>query len=147
MLGERARASVSAETAWTQFAGNAFFIIFLCYPRVCNSAFNAFICRVVEWSPRISVLVADDRVLCEDDDHVFYWWLSYVVIGVVALGVPLGAAMLLYRERKRQPKVPRSLKLRSAEALGIQPEEASLAVNDIRLGSAYGAPKNDIYFP
>ena len=38
-----------------------------------------------------------DRVLCEDDDHVLYWWVSYVVIAFVALGVPLGYALLLGR--------------------------------------------------
>ena len=122
-------------------AGNAFFIVFLCYPRVCNSAFHTFICRTVELNPKlVSVLVADDRVLCEDDEHLLYKWLSYGVIGVFALGVPFGAAWKLYRERAAQKRqeVKRSLKLRTAEAFEIQKEEASMAIADIRRGSVYG---------
>eukprot|EP01046_Picozoa_sp_COSAG06_P039020 COSAG06_NODE_4562_length_4142_cov_30.248330_1_plen_913_part_10 len=131
---ERRRSSL--DNARKHLAGNLFFIVFVCYPRVCQVSFNAWICRRV--LPNLRVLVADDRVACENGAHVIYQGLSLVVIVVIALGVPVVALMVLYRERQAQPTIPDSLKLRAAESLAITPEEAEFAVNDIRLGSSYG---------
>ena len=41
----------SVEQARTQLTGNVFFIVFFCYPRVCTSAFDAWICRTVALEP------------------------------------------------------------------------------------------------
>ena len=131
---ERLRSS--RDTARKHLAGNIFFVTFLCYPRVCQTSFNAWICRRV--LSDLSVLVADDRVACESSVHVTFQWLSLLVLIVIALGVPVATMIILYRERKAQPAVNKSLKLRTAEALAITPEQAEFAVNDIRLGSSYG---------
>jgi len=131
---ERRRSS--SDTARKHLAGNVFFIVFVCYPRVCQVSFNAWICRRV--LPDLRILVADDRVACENGTHVIYQALSLFVLVLVALGVPVAAMIVLYRERNAQPTVAESLKLRAAEALAITLEEAEFAVNEIRLGSSYG---------
>ena len=49
-------------------------------------------------------------------------------------------ALLLYHERahQRRQEVEQSLKVRTAEVFEIQQEEASMAIANIQLGSAYG---------
>ena len=131
---ERSRSS--RHTARKNLDRNVFFIVFVCYPRVCQFSFTALMCRPV--LPDLSVLVADDRVACESIAHFICQGLSLVVLVVVALGVPVAAMIILHREKRVQPKVAESLKLRAAEALSITPEQAEFAVNDIRLGSTYG---------
>jgi hypothetical protein len=130
----------SRASAKANLVGNAFFVVFFAYPRICTAAFSTFICRVVRLEPKVSVLDADDRVLCQDSVHTAFQVLSGLVIFVVALGVPVGAILLLRRERQRQQRenpVEESLKLRVAGVFRITPEEAEEAVKDIRLGSKY----------
>ena len=54
---ERARSD--DETARKHAAGNAFFVLFFCYPTVCNTLFASFICT--DLFDGHSVLDADDR--------------------------------------------------------------------------------------
>ena len=61
-----------------------------------------------------------------------------MVIILIALGVPIGACLLLFREKQRQPVVEESLKHRVAEVFNIPPDEAEYAINDVRMGSSYG---------
>eukprot|EP01043_Picozoa_sp_COSAG02_P052433 COSAG02_NODE_5647_length_4153_cov_5.533300_1_plen_1278_part_10 len=131
---ERRRSSRG--TARKHLADNVFFIVFVSYPRICQVSFNAWICRRA--LPDLSILVADDRVACEDGAHIIYKGMSLIVLIVIALGVPVIVTIVLYRERQAQPAVPDSLKLRAAEALAITPQEAEFAVNDIKVGSSYG---------
>ena len=88
---ERARSD--AETARKHAAGNAFFVLFFCYPTICNTLFASFICT--DLFDGHSVLDADDRVLCEDPDHVSLQGASLVLIVLVACGVPVLIATLL----------------------------------------------------
>ena len=124
--------------ALANLTSNAFFVVFFCYPRICTNSFAVFICRVVQLDPTVSVLEADDRVLCQDSDHAIYQYASILFIGAVAVGVPLGVAILLFREYRRLPAVSQSLKVRVSDAFGISIEEAGPAVHDVTMGSAYG---------
>ena len=124
--------------ALANLTSNAFFVVFFCYPRICTNSFAVFICRVVQLDPTVSVLEADDRVLCQDSDHAIYQYASIVFIGAVSVGVPLGVAILLFREYRRLPSVSQSLKVRVSDAFGISIEEAGPAVHDVTMGSAYG---------
>ena len=108
------------------------------YPRICTNSFAAFICRVVQLDPTVSVLEADDRVLCQDRDHTIYQYASIVFIVVVSCGVPIGVGIVLYREYRRLPSVSQSLEAHVSDALGISIHEAGPAVHDITMGSAYG---------
>ena len=94
-------------TAVANFTSNAFFVVFFCYPRICTNCFAVFICQVVQLDPTVSVLAADDRVLCQDSDHAIYQYASVFLIAAVSVGVPLSVAGLLYREYRRLPSVPR----------------------------------------
>ena len=124
--------------ALANLTSNAFFVVFFCYPRICTNCFAVFICQVVQLDPTVSVLAADDRVLCQDSDHAIYQYASILFIGAVSVGVPLGVAILLFREYRRLPAVSQSLKVRVSDAFGISIEEAGPAVHDITMGSAYG---------
>ena len=141
---ERTRANaagISAASAMVHFTANVFFIVFFTYPRICTSAFNVFICRVVQLAPqRMSILVADDRIVCEGETHVIYQWCSRLVIFFISFGVPIGAAIILYRERQRQLQTPiaEQLKLQVAGAFGLSVQGAEDACYNIKLGSKYG---------
>ena len=67
-----------------------------------------------------------------------YRRMSLAIIIVIALGVPFGAGVILYRQKQMQPEVPGSLKRHVAENLDITIEEAAIVVNDVRLGSSFG---------
>ena len=92
----------------------------------------------MQLDPTVSVLEADDRVLCQDSNHAIYQYASIIFIGAVAVGVPLGVAVLLFREYRRLSAVSQSLKVRVSDAFGISIEEAGPAVHDVTMGSAYG---------
>ena len=69
-----------------------FFVVFLCYPSVCKVVFSTFNCIAVtpeDATAARSVLVDDDRVMCEDADHQWIQQWSKLVIVIVAVGVPV----------------------------------------------------------
>jgi hypothetical protein len=123
--------------AATHFSGNLFFVLFFSYPRVCNYSFASFICRRVQIEPPQSVLVADDRVLCEDEIHSIFKSASLVLIVVIALGVPVVAAIAQLRAKRREEAVPETIKLRLAESLKISPANAEVTISAV-CGSSYG---------
>jgi hypothetical protein len=127
--------------AGVHLTGNVFFIVFFCYPKICNFSFAVFICRIVHTMPEtVSVLVADDRVMCEDPTHTAFKLVSVILIGAVAFGVPCATAFFLRRDAMSRQKrgVDDSLKREVAEAFQMPLDEAEIAVNDVRLGSTYG---------
>ena len=121
-----------------------------------SHAFAVFLCRLISLDPEVSVLEADDRVLCEDADHDIYQYASIVAILAVSLGVPLSMAALLRRERRRirrareQRPIGQSLEARVSDTFCIPVSEAAPAINDITMGSTYGfvvdAFKPQFYF-
>jgi hypothetical protein len=132
-LVERKEDAVDALKSLTS---RSFFVIFFCFPRICQYTFDVFIIHRV--SPIVNVLVADDRVLYEDDAHQPYIYLSVLVIAAFSFGVPLGAAALLFREYRRLPCVEPALQARVSEAFHIRIDEAEAAANDIAMGDKWG---------
>eukprot|EP01043_Picozoa_sp_COSAG02_P018211 COSAG02_NODE_844_length_16583_cov_116.650267_7_plen_1394_part_00 len=113
-----------------------FFVVFYCYPRVCNYAFSSFIARTV--ATDVSVLVSDDRQLLEDEDHLIYKMASLVVIVLFAFGVPVVTAVLLFKAHRRLQPVNVAVRARVSQAFEIGLDEAEAAVHDITVGSSYG---------
>ena len=109
-------------------------------PRICSYCFAVFLYRTVHADPYASVLLADDRVLYEDAGHLIYKIASILIIGLVAIGAPVWAAVVLYRERTRilQQPATQGLKACVSTAFDISPDEAGAAIQDIRLGASYG---------
>lgn len=127
------------QQAAATLTAHSFVVVFFCYPRICSYCFAVFIYHTVQLEPRVSVLLADDRVLYEDEDHWIYKILSVSIIGLVAVGAPVWAAVVLYRERARIEEQPTTVvKARVSQVFGISSEEAGAAIQDIRLGSKYG---------
>eukprot|EP01046_Picozoa_sp_COSAG06_P029962 COSAG06_NODE_2818_length_6234_cov_4.107253_1_plen_1276_part_10 len=122
--------------ASNNLTSHSFFVIFFCYPRICRYTFDVFITYRV--AQAVNVLVADDRVLYEDENHQPYIFASYAIIIGFCFGVPIGAAALLFFEYRRCDDVEPALKARVSEAFQITMEEAEAAVNDIEIGNEYG---------
>eukprot|EP01047_Picozoa_sp_COSAG01_P065308 COSAG01_NODE_8800_length_2655_cov_2.794210_2_plen_714_part_01 len=112
--GQKLRAAREARAAATSHAFvNLFFVLFFCYPRVCTYSFGAWICRTVQLEPsQQSVLLADDRILCEDPTHKIFQYVSLLLIATVAFGVPVGSAILQIRAKGRQDPISESSKMR-----------------------------------
>lgn len=104
-------------------------------PTICNTLFASFICKEVVDGH--SVLIADDRVMCEDPGHVTLQAVSYVLIALVACGVPIGAAAFLLRAHLARPTIDVSLQSRVATDFSIDPTAAKDLVSDIQFGSSY----------
>ena len=108
--------------------------------------------RVVQNDPIVSILIADDRVMCEDPVHEAYQLASFILIVLVAIGVPCATAYFLRVDAlsRQESGVADSLKRAVAEAFQIPLDEAEIAVNDVRLGSTYGflvdAYKSQYYY-
>ena len=103
---------------------------------MCNTLFATFICTKITEGQ--SVLVADDRVMCEDGGHRALQAVSYLLIALVACGVPIGAAEFLRRAHAARPKVDVDLQHRLASDHGLSLPAASDLINDIKFGSSYG---------
>eukprot|EP01043_Picozoa_sp_COSAG02_P028780 COSAG02_NODE_1761_length_11029_cov_46.691034_2_plen_1633_part_00 len=111
---------------------NLFFVLFFCYPRVCTYSFGAWICRTVQLEPsQQSVLLADDRILCEDPTHRTFQYVSLLLIVIVAFGVPVGSAILQIRAKGRQAPISESSKMRLAEALKISLDRAEATIDAV----------------
>jgi hypothetical protein len=89
-------------------------------------------------APGVAVLVSDDRMLYDDDEHLPYRYAALAVIVFFAFGVPLATAVLLFVVHRRIEPVDAAVKARVGEALRISTDEAEAAVNDILVGSQYG---------
>lgn len=67
-------------------------------PTICNVLFSTFNCRDV--GEESSVLLEDDRVLCEDHEHLDYQHVSEVYIVLFALGLPVCLLVVLLKRRR-----------------------------------------------
>ena len=111
------------------------YVAMLLDPTICNTLFASFICqKVVEGH---SVLTADDRVMCEDPAHVNLQVVSYVLIAVIACGVPIGSAAFLLRAHLTRPAIDVSLQQRVATDFSIDLNSAKDLIGDIQFGSSY----------
>ena len=89
-------------------------------------------------APDVAVLVSDDRILYDSDEHLPYIYAAWAAIVLVAFGVPLATAVLLFVVHRRTKPVDAAMKARVGEAFRISTDEAEAAANDILVGSQYG---------
>ena len=115
---------------------HTFFGVFFCYPTICIVSFATFICRQI--TPTVSVLDADDTVICEDPTHVTLQTISGFVIVLVACGLPLLFAVVLIRsaskyqrETGQQHKV---LARQVAKDMDVPVETARWVIRDVTIG-------------
>jgi hypothetical protein len=110
--------------------------------------FASFICTTAFDGQ--SILVADDRVLCEDADHVILQGFSYFFIAVVACGVPVLATFVLVDAHRRRPEVDEALIHRVARDIKTDLRTAEQLIRDIKFGSEYSflvkKYRSDMYF-
>eukprot|EP01043_Picozoa_sp_COSAG02_P067050 COSAG02_NODE_10637_length_1893_cov_7.555741_2_plen_579_part_01 len=105
---------------------------------MCTYSFGAWICRTVQLEPsQQSVLLADDRILCEDPTHKTFQYVSLLLIATVAFGVPVGSAVLQIRAKGRQESIPESSKMRLAEAFKVSLDRAEATIDAVT-ASAFG---------
>ena len=103
---------------------------------MCTYSFACFMSVPV--APGVAVLESDDRILYYSDEHLPYLYAAGAVIVLVAFGVPLATAGLLFVVHRRIEPVDAAMKARVGEAFRISTDEAEAAVNDILVGSQYG---------
>ena len=120
--------------------GNVFLAIFFSYPTICATAFKSFICKTLTMD--ISVLEADDTVLCEDSEHQVIQVLSMIVTVVFAIGLPLGLLIVLVSKARDYAGGDRvsnaALTRRVAEDLDVHDEKAEFIIRDLVIGADYG---------
>ena len=102
-------------------------------------SFAAFLCR--ELSPTDSVLDADDGVFCEEPSHRLLQGLSGVVIGVVAIGLPLVVGFVLARAAhryQRESAVPnKAIAQRMVAEMDVDFVTAEYVIRDVTIGRSY----------
>lgn len=88
--------SRTAEFAWSSYVGGAVSILLFCYTQVCNACLQFLYC--VHVGPSLVVFSAP-TVDCRSSSYRAY--LVFVILAVVVfvVGLPLGALMLLMRNR------------------------------------------------
>ena len=117
--------------------GHVFFAIFFVYPTICNIAFATFNCRSLDSG--ISVLIEDDRLLCEDPTVVLLRYVSLGVIIVFAFGVPayfgtVLANMAMNFEREVEQDSMQELAEWTAKRLDVPIDEAVFVIRDVLSG-------------
>lgn len=142
------RLGVNLSVARAHLRGSCFFIVFFCYPSICNICFSAFNCLPLEESTMLtvkdksrSVLLVDDGLLC--DEVRLYQWLSGVVIAVFGCGIPTIFGVLLWRTA--QTYTPSGTDERNtlhiAELAGqfdTSPLTVTHMLRELHMGSDYG---------
>ena len=132
------RRRVGASTAAGVFKSNAFVVVFLCYPGVCNQAFAMFNCRKVGAS--LSVLVCDYSVQCSTEKHVTFQLIAGVYIAFVAFGIPLHMARRMWMRMCEYGGGSVSDKFvarRIADDFQIADDVAADAIRDCNTGREY----------
>ena len=102
---------------------------------ICNTLFASFICKEV--TDGHSILATDDRVMCEDAGHQTLQLWSYVLIALIACGVPITAATFLRRANAARPPVDAGLQHRVTSDFGLDLPGTADLINDIQFGSSY----------
>eukprot|EP01052_Picozoa_sp_SAG31_P014690 SAG31_NODE_921_length_10984_cov_2.779329_9_plen_1244_part_00 len=101
--------------AQNNFKGAVFWIVFICYPSICRHAFEIFQCR--RFSDDEDLLEADYTLPCTTSLHFGFQLIGGVVIAVVAIGVPVTFAILLYSRSYYIDEVEKDKDKATAEAV------------------------------
>eukprot|EP01052_Picozoa_sp_SAG31_P024895 SAG31_NODE_2149_length_6331_cov_3.422657_2_plen_1496_part_00 len=124
--------------------GNVFFVLFLCYPALVRLSLAAWQCSPsLSAEAELTILLADDRVSCEDWDHDIIQYLSLLLIVVVAIGMPIGFAAQLWRAYRALPAPDEAglerLKT-AADELGLSGVDEAVALfRNVCIGANFGA--------
>ena len=132
------RRRVGHSTAVGLFKANAFVVVFLCYPGVCNQAFGMFNCRKV--GGNLSVLVKDYSIHCSTEKHTTFQVIAGLYIAVVAFGIPLRMARLMFKRMREYGGGSASdnfVARRVGDELKISDELAADAIRDCNTGREY----------
>ena len=132
------RRRVGASTAAGYFKANSFVVVFLVYPGVCNQAFGMFNCRTV--GADLSVLVKNYSIHCLTSKHKVFQVVAGLYIVVVAFGIPLRMAWLMFKRMREYGSGSASDKFvarRAAEELKLNDEVAADAIRDCSTGREY----------
>jgi hypothetical protein len=132
---KRYRRASKAE-AWTAFISHIFLVLFFCYTPVCSYCIFCFIKQPI--LSDVSVLVRDDRLLFEDASHVPYRFAAGGVIAAFAIGVPLGAAVVLFRAYSKLDPPDKLVTARVSQAFDVSLGKAETVVHGVTFGTQYG---------
>ena len=99
------RRRVDRTTALGYFKANAFVVVFLCYPGVCNQAFSMFNCRTLDGGLR--VLIKDYSIRCSTDQHAAFELIAGAYVICVSLGIPLYVRFISQLVRAERLQLPR----------------------------------------
>ena len=127
--------------ARSQAQDNLFFVMFICYPALCQICFSAWQCTLSLFPDQeYTILQADDRVSCENPSHDILQYISVAIIGVIGFGVPVCCAISIYRAYKRAPKYADNTYKQIAQDLKLQNKKAAKKlVSHILVGTSFGA--------
>lgn len=110
-----------------------------CYPTICIISFAAFICR--EMTEDISVLEADDAIVCQDASHRVLQGVSVAVVIIIAFGLPVLFGAILWtaaRDYQRNSAGPNEeIAKRMADELDVPLETAQYVIRDVTIGQNY----------
>ena len=85
-----------------------------------------------------SVLDVDDSVICEEPSHVAMQWLSYCVIGVVAVGLPVSLLYVLLKKVATYERESKGSSLETSKRIGtelnVDVQTAAFVIRDINIG-------------
>ncbi len=102
-------------------------------------SFAAFLCR--DLSPTDSVLDADDSVFCEEPSHRLLQGFSGIVIGIVAIGLPLVVGFVLVRAARsyqRNSAIPnKAIAQRMVAEMDVEFSTAEYVIRDVTIGRSY----------
>jgi hypothetical protein len=124
--------------------GHVFLAVFLCYPALVRLSLAAWQCSPsLSTAVELTILLADDRVSCEDWDHDIIQYLSLLLIIVVAIGMPIGFAVQLRRAYKALPEPNEAaldrLKTAAGELGLASVDEAAALFRNVCIGANYGS--------
>ena len=92
-------------------------------------------------SPTDSVLDADDSVFCEETSHRLLQGFSGIVIGVVAIGLPLVVGFVLVRAARRYQRdsaIPnKAIAQRMVAEMDVDFTTAEYVIRDVTIGRSY----------
>ena len=136
-----AKDSWVVEGAKSQAYDNLLFVMFICYPALCQICFSSWQCTLSLFPDQeYTILQADDRVSCENPSHDILQYISVAIIGVIGFGVPVCCAISIKIAYKRAPKYVDNTYKQIAQDLQLKDKKtAKKLVNNILVGTSFGA--------
>jgi hypothetical protein len=143
---------VKTRVASLDLNSGLFLIMFFCYPKMLALSAVSFICTVVvpgtgSWllsttdghDQEISLLDADDKVFCEDTEHIIIQFLSVVILIVIGCVIPLGFARALWKKSRANVEWRRELRVKDlVEELSVAEWKVKTVAQAVRISTNYG---------